>query len=71
MDYRILNNSEIEVLGKQGCSAENWDTVLVKDGFKHDRVRNVSFGGKIRLGIFEKSIDISDGIIKHCGLYNC
>ena len=71
MDYRILNNLEIEVLEKQGCSAENWDTVLVKDGFTHDRVRNVSFGGKIRIGVFDKSLDVGNGIVKLCGLYNC
>ncbi|MCK4445573.1 MAG: DUF4954 family protein [Candidatus Marinimicrobia bacterium] len=71
MDYRILNNLEIEVLEKQGCSAENWDTVLVKDGFTHDRVRNVNFGGKIRIGVFDKSLDVGNGMVKLCGLYNC
>ncbi len=71
MDYRKLNNLEIEVLEKQGCSAENWDTVLVKDGFVPERVRNVSFRGKVRMSIFDKSLDIGNGVIKPVGLYNC
>ena len=71
MDYRRLNNLEIVSLEKQGCSAESWDTILVKDGFIPDHVRNVCFSGKVRLGIFNKSLDISDGIKKRCGLYNC
>jgi len=70
MNYRKLNNTEIDSLLKQGCSAENWDNLLVKDGFVPERIINVHFAGKVKLGIFKQKLEIDRGISKPSGLYN-
>ncbi len=70
MEYRQLTAKEIEQLKSQGCSAEDWDRVLVADGFNPKYVRLSRFSGDIRLGVFEVGFDLPGGIHKHSGLYN-
>ena len=70
MEYRQLTTQEIEQLKSQGCSAEDWDRVLVADGFNPKYVRFSRFSGDIRLGVFEVGFDLPGGIHKHSGLYN-
>ena len=70
MEYRQLTAQEIEQLKSQGCSAEDWDRVLVADGFNPRYVRFSRFSGDIRLGVFEVGFDLPGGIHKHSGLYN-
>ncbi len=70
MNYRNLNNDELVILKKNGCLAENWDLVLVTNGFQPERVRNVYFSGRNCLGIFEGSIDLEEGETVACGVYN-
>ena len=70
MEYRQLTTQEIEQLKSQGCSAEDWDRVLVADGFNPKYVRLSRFSGDIRLGVFEVGFDLPGGIHKHSGLYN-
>ncbi|MBQ3984003.1 MAG: DUF4954 family protein [Bacteroidales bacterium] len=70
MEYRQLTAQEIEQLKSQGCSAEDWDRVLVTDGFNPKYVRLSRFSGDIRLGVFEVGFDLPGGIHKHSGLYN-
>lgn len=70
MEYRQLTAQEIEQLKSQGCSAEDWDRVLVADGFNPKYVRLSRFSGDIRLGVFEVGFDLPGGIHKHSGLYN-
>ena len=70
MEYRQLTAQEIEQLKSQGCSAEDWDRVLVADGFNPKYVRFSRFSGDIRLGVFEVGFDLPGGIHKHSGLYN-
>ncbi|NOR46501.1 MAG: DUF4954 family protein, partial [Methanosarcinaceae archaeon] len=43
MNYRKLDNAEIEQLQKNGCHAQSWDKVNVKAGFDSLRVKNVDF----------------------------
>ncbi|MBN1349035.1 DUF4954 family protein [candidate division KSB1 bacterium] len=71
MEFRKLTNSEIDVLEKQGCRAQDWDSVSVKEGFKPDPVENVHFSGKIRLGTFEHPVQIDEGISVPAGIYRC
>ncbi len=69
--YRQLKKKEIASLLSQSCSAENWEDVWVVENFQTDYCINVQFSGKIKLGRFDKSIELPGGIKKHSGLYNC
>lgn len=70
MDYRKLTDFEIEALKKQGCSAEKWDTVLVKNGFMPERIGNIHFEGLVKLGVYKTSLEVDNGISKPSGLFN-
>ncbi|MGQ9615000.1 MAG: DUF4954 family protein [Spirochaetota bacterium] len=74
--YRYLTLDEINILKKNCCSAENWEHVLVKNGFTPERLQNVRFGGTVQLGVFDKSIEIEKDLFRPSGitntyLYNC
>ncbi len=70
MKYRKLTEKEIAALESQSCSAEDWETIEVGDGFSTNYVRSVRFSGKIRLGAFCKEFTLPGGIKKHSGLHN-
>jgi hypothetical protein len=70
MTHRNLKNDELALLRENGCLAENWDHVLVAEGFQPDRVRNVYFSGRNRLGVFDAVIDLEEGETVRCGIYN-
>ena len=70
MNYRKLTDTEISSLEKQGCWSENWSTVLVKTNFSTDRITNVRFKGKVKLGLYKELLEIDKGILKQSGLYN-
>ncbi len=68
--------SEIAQLEKNGCVCDNWDLVLVKEGFDPEFVKNSRFSGKIELGVFKKEFNLAGGLKKHAGidkavLHNC
>ena len=69
-NYRLLTSEEIEVLEHNGCWAEDWTAIEVTDGFRPTALRNVSFYGNIRMGAFEKRMEISKGFVKSCGIRN-
>ncbi len=71
MHYRKLTEHEITTLKLQGCSADNWADVAVKEGFKTDPIQNVAFEGKIRLGLCGGDIDVERGLKRPSGLFNC
>lgn len=68
--YRKIIQTEIEQLQQQGCSAENWATVEVKEGFSTEYIHNARFSGVIRLGLFLDTFTRPGGIRKHSGLRN-
>lgn len=68
--YRLLTDEEITLLEDHGCQAENWEAILVAEDFKPTYVHDVTFYGDIRLGVFEKNIEVSRGFLKHSGLRN-
>lgn len=70
MEYRKLNDAEIDALLKHDCVAEDWDSVLVKDGFTPERIDKIRFGGQVRLGVFEQMLRVDEGISKPSGLYD-
>ncbi len=69
-EYRKLNRTEINQLQNQGCTASDWDQILVGDVFIPENIRNVNFSGNIRIGDNSGTIDFKGGIIRNCGIYN-
>lgn len=70
MEYRNLSNAEIEALQRQHCVADDWDAVLVADGFNADRVHAASFSGICRIGSLCGSFSLPGGVTKPSGLRN-
>lgn len=70
MNYRNLTKAEITALQNQGCYCETWDKIEVVDKFKTDRIRNTTFAGNIKLGLFEKQVQVDEYLSKPSGLYN-
>ncbi|MCF7946126.1 MAG: DUF4954 family protein [Spirochaetia bacterium] len=60
-EYRPVNQKHIEILKKNGCSAENWETVFVKEGFQAELVSAVSFFSSVYIGRLGKTIISSCG----------
>ena len=67
-EYRQLTQQEIDVLENNMCWAEDWHRVLVAEGFKPYNFHRVIFYGDIRLGEFNKSVEVSKGFTKHSGI---
>ena len=67
---RQLTEHEISILEEQGCSAEDWTAISVSEEFTPTYIKNVHFYGEIQLGVFEKSIEVSNGFFKHTGIFN-
>ena len=67
-DYRQLTQEEISVLERNSCWAEDWQRVMVAEGFKPYGFHRVMFYGDIRLGSFEKQVEVSKGFTKHAGI---
>jgi carbonic anhydrase/acetyltransferase-like protein (isoleucine patch superfamily) len=65
---RNLSEKEIATLVNQGCEAEDWSTIQVKDGFNPQYISNVEFYGNVTLGVFEKSMEVAKGFTKHTGI---
>ncbi len=53
----------------QGCTAEDWQQIQVRDGFDPLRVKNTSFSGPVSLGRLDGSVSLSGGGSVPCGLY--
>lgn len=70
MEQRHLNSSEITALDKNGCRAEDWSKVLVKNGFNPDWIHNVTFAGEVAIGDYRSTIEVEQGCMKKCGLYD-
>ncbi|MBP1539376.1 MAG: DUF4954 family protein [Prevotella sp.] len=66
--YRQLTDFEIDVLERNSCWSEDWGDVLVAEDFRPNYFHRVMFYGKIRLGSFDKSVEISSGFVKHSGI---
>ena len=50
------------------CWAEDWARVLVDDKFRPYNFHRVIFYGDIRLGHFEKKIEVAQDFYKHSGI---
>ena len=67
-DYRQLTQNEIEILEGNGCWAEDWANIEVAEGFKPYNFHRVVFYGDIRLGVFNKEVEVSKGFLKRSGI---
>jgi len=67
-EYRLLNQDEIKVLEQNGCWAEDWTRVMVAPDFRPYNFHRVIFYGDIRLGRFEKQVEVAKGFLKHSGI---
>ncbi|MFW5822558.1 MAG: DUF4954 family protein [Tangfeifania sp.] len=68
--YRPLHDDEIGQLIYQGCSSSDWNLVKVSAGFTPDNIENTKFSGHIRLGSFNRSVNLVGGITFKTGIYN-
>jgi hypothetical protein len=74
--YRNLTPAETEVLVTNGCKCDDWNRVMVKEGFNPLCCVNVIFSGDIALGVFNESfvdrsgVSIKSGIL-NARLHNC
>ena len=67
-EYRQLTQDEILVLENNVCWAEDWTRVLVDPEFRPYNFHRVMFYGDIRLGKFEKQVEVAKGFFKHSGI---
>ena len=65
---RNLTEKEIIILTNQGCIAEDWSTIQVKDEFTPQYINNVEFYGQVTLGVFQKDVEVAAGFSKHSGI---
>jgi hypothetical protein len=70
-NYRALIDKEIATLTVFGCSAENWKEVQVTEDFSPTFISNVHFSGSVFLGSYQKVFELSGGLKKHSGIFNC
>ena len=70
MAYRALTDEEINILDDNGCWAEDWGNVSVSDDFVPQYMRHVMLYGEITIGCFSKNVEVSQGFLKHSGIYN-
>jgi hypothetical protein len=70
MTYRHLSKEEIDRLLSQNCSADNWASITVTEGFSPGNILNTRFDGNIKLGNYSGAIEVENNISKKCGIYN-
>lgn len=70
MPYRHLTQAETDTLLERRCTADNWDNVLVAEGFSAERVRDARFSGRIRLGAFRGELTLEGGVKQPSGIYD-
>ena len=69
-EYRHLTDQQIDALKKNDCWAQDWNDIQVTDDFDVKRCHRVQFYGWARLGSSEGTIEITEGFVKNCGIYN-
>ena len=67
-NYRRLTAPEIDFLVSRMCSATDWNSIEVAEGFVPEYIQNVRFSGNVRLGVFNKEFELAGGMRKHSGI---
>ena len=68
--YQTLSPEQIQALEANGCKAQNWQHVLITDGFDVACVRNAHFSGHVEIGRITDKVKSGHGLEKACGIYN-
>jgi hypothetical protein len=68
--YQSLTQNQIKTLEANGCTAEDWNRILVADGFDPSFVRNTELLGQVRIGNLTGKVKSVHGLEKPCGIYN-
>ncbi len=71
MDYRPLTADEITRLKKNGCTADQWNTIKVAEGFVTEAVRQTHFSGPVKLGICSGNVGSERGRTRQAGIVRC
>lgn len=66
---RSLKEAEIAVLVRNGCTADNWSDIKVRDPFSPERVVRARFRGPIVLGANNGAVKVN-GVEYPCGIHN-
>ncbi|MDD6552614.1 MAG: DUF4954 family protein, partial [Prevotellaceae bacterium] len=69
-DYRPLSQQEIDILKDNDCWAEDWTAVEVAEEFQPAYMHRVMLYGDIRIGAFDKNVEVSKDFYKHTGITN-
>ena len=69
-EYIHLTNQQIDTLKRNDCWAQDWNDIMVTPAFDPNRCHRVQFYGWARLGASEGTIEVTDGFVKNCGIYN-
>lgn len=67
-DYIHITDREIDILEANNCWAEDWTSVMVAEDFRPNFMHRVMLYGDIRIGAFEKNVEVSKGFVKHSGI---
>jgi len=76
MQYRNLSSQDIQLLKENGCRADNWSAIEVKNDCQFDRLSGVRFEGKVKIGTLKGSFFSRNGDkiipgIENSTLCNC
>lgn len=69
MEYRNLTDSEISLLEKNGCAAEDWSRIQVNPELDPQRLHQVYFAGDVKIGLLSGEIEVEKGVRKPSGIY--
>jgi len=66
--HRKLTDAEIQALEGNGCTAADWSTVQVAEGFDPARVRDTEFAGPARIGALNGTVAGAGGAALAAGI---
>ena len=69
-EYHHLTDQQIKSLKANDCWAQDWNDILITDQFDTSRCHRVQFYGWAKLGSGDGTVEITEGFVKNCGIYN-
>ena len=66
---RALTEAEILQLNNQNCHAEDWNKIVVAEGFDPRYVEETRFSGVVKIGRFDAEYTLPGGFRVHSGIY--
>ncbi|MCK5171776.1 MAG: DUF4954 family protein, partial [Planctomycetes bacterium] len=68
--YQPITQDQIDTLTSQGVTADDWQRLLVADGFSPARVRNTHFAGDVLIGSQQNHIPLTGNPAAPTGICN-